>query len=143
MRILSKDRENGLIKVERQEAEPEPSGIAKAILSFLEKLPQMISAAVKPPVVNVAAPNVAPIVHVETPKAEVKVSHPPIYVNVPEIKVPQAPAINMPEGRAPVVNVEPTINLTVRRPNKWLFTFYRDEYGRMTTAECEDISDKE
>jgi hypothetical protein len=81
----------------------------------------------------------APVINV--PKPEVKVNA-PVYVQPPEIRIP-ASTVNVPEGKTPIVNIEPaTVTLQTNRPSKWKFTFNRDEYGRITTAECEDISQR-
>ena len=80
-----------------------------------------------------------PVINV--PKPEVKINS-PVYVTAPDVKIP-ATTVNVPEGKAPVVNIEPaTVTLQTNRPNKWKFTFERDEFGRMTTAWCEDVSVK-
>lgn len=79
----------------------------------------------------------APVVNV--PKPEVKINS-PVYVTAPEVKVPPT-TVNVPDGKAPIVNIEPAnVTLQTNRPNKWKFTFNRDEFGRITTAEAEDIS---
>ena len=101
--------------------------LSQAILLGFRSLPA--------PVVNVEAPVV------NVPKPEVKVNS-PVYVTAPEVKVP-AMTVNVPEGKAPVVNIEPaSVTLKTERPSKWKFTFNRDEFGRLITAECEDISKK-
>jgi len=81
----------------------------------------------------------APVVNV--PKPEIKINA-PVYVQPPEIKIP-ASTVNVPEGKTPVVNIEPaSVTLQTNRPNKWKFTHNRDEYGRITTTIAEDISGK-
>jgi hypothetical protein len=74
-----------------------------------------------------------PIVHVEAPKApEVKVNS-PVYVSPARIDIPQAPEVVIPEGKQPIVNVEPaTVNLSVSRPKAWHFKIKRNDYGQMT-----------
>lgn len=87
-------------------------------------------ASLPPPVVNVEAPVV------NIPKPEVKINS-PVYVQPPEIRIPAA-TVNVPEGKAPIVNIEPpAVTLQTSRPTKWHFTFHRDEYGRMTSADVE------
>lgn len=79
----------------------------------------------------------APVVNI--PKPEVKINS-PVYVTAPEVKVPPT-TVNVPDGKAPIVNIEPAkVTLQTNRPKKWKFTFNRDEFGRITTAEAEDIS---
>ena len=75
-----------------------------------------------------------PVVH--APQPEVKVNS-PVYVQPPEIRIP-ATTVNVPEGKAPVVNIEPAaVTLQTIRPKKWIFTFHRDEFGRVTTVDAE------
>jgi hypothetical protein len=139
-RVIPTSKVNGaLIKIERQKSSEHGAGLSgeesQLIKAILQQLPQMIASAIKTPVVHVGSPNVT----VDLPKHEQK--QPYVSVNVPEIKIPQAPAVNIPPGKAPIVHVEaPVVNLTIRRPNKWHFTFERDEYGYIISAECEDIS---
>lgn len=79
-----------------------------------------------------------PVVHVEPSivRPEVKINS-PVYVTAPEVKVPPM-TVNVPEGKVPVVNIEPaTVTLQTNRPSKWHFTFHRDEFGRMTSADVE------
>jgi hypothetical protein len=95
----------------------------KLVASLIQQLPGMIK---------------APIVHVETPKPpDVKVTS-PVYVTSPKVEVPQPPAIQMPEGKAPVVNVEPpVVHLSVSRPKAWKFTVHRNDFGQITTIDAE------
>lgn len=96
--------------------------LAQAIMAGLQSMP--------PPVINVEAPVM------NVPKPEVKINS-PVYVNPPDVKVP-ATTVNVPEGKAPVVNIEPAaVTLQTNRPNKWKFTIHRDELGRMTTIDAE------
>lgn len=147
-RALTSDRANGATKIESGYHPPVPKPqltdtrsaptddkVLKQILSVLERLPIMIGAAVKPPVVNVPAP----IVNVEAPKApEVKINQPPVYVSAPEVKMPPMPRIEAPEQKAPIVNVEPAVvHLSTRRPDKWKFTINRNEFGQITTVDAE------
>jgi hypothetical protein len=84
----------------------------------------------------------APVVHVEAPvvsvpKPEVKINA-PVYVQPPEVRVP-ATTVNVPEGKTPVVNIEPAaVTLKTERPQKWKFTFQRNEYGQLETAYAEE-----
>jgi hypothetical protein len=84
----------------------------------------------------------APVVHVEAPvvsvpKPEVKINA-PVYVQPPEVRVP-ATTVNVPEGKTPVVNIEPAaVTLKTERPQKWKFTFERNEYGQLETAYAEE-----
>jgi hypothetical protein len=113
-------------------AEPKNDEAAlRYVTDLIERLPGMIAAATR-----------APVVHVEAPKApEVKINA-PVYVQPPDVKVPPT-VVNVPEGKTPIVNIEPAaVTLKIHRPNKWKFDFKRDEYGRMISATCEDISEK-
>jgi hypothetical protein len=81
----------------------------------------------------------APVVNV--PRPEVRINA-PVYVQPPEIKIP-ASTVNVPDGKAPIVNIEPaSVTLQTNRPSKWKFTHNRDEFGRITTTIAEDISNK-
>jgi hypothetical protein len=76
----------------------------------------------------------APVVNV--PKPEVKINA-PVYVTTPEVKVPST-TVNVPEGKAPVVNIEPAaVTLQTNRPSKWTFKFNRNELGQITTVDAE------
>ena len=76
----------------------------------------------------------APVVNV--PKPEVKINS-PVYVTAPEIKVPPT-TVNIPDGKAPVVNIEPAaVTLKTERPDRWKFTFERNEFGQVTVAWAE------
>jgi hypothetical protein len=136
-RVIPSSKVNGaLIKIERQKSSERGTGLSgeesQLIKAILQQLPQMIASAIKNPVVHVGSPNVT----VDVPKHEQK--QPYVSVNVPEIKIPQAPAVNIPPGKAPIVHVEaPVVNLTIRRPNKWHFTIHRDEMGYMTDVDAE------
>ena len=143
-RALPKDQANGATKVERGYSPPavrsQPSAtdkLLREISTTLETLPVMIAAAIKPPVVNVPAP----VVNVEAAKpADVKINQAPVYVSTPEIKMPPHPTIQMPEQRAPVVNVEPPdVHLTINRPKEWIFDIKRNEYGQMMTIHAKAI----
>lgn len=139
-RVIPTSKVNGaLVKIERQKSSEHGASLSgeesQLIKAILQQLPQMIASAIKTPVVHVGSPNVT----VDVPKHEQK--QPYVSINVPEIKIPQAPAVNVPAGKAPIVHVEaPVVNLTIRRPTKWEFTHKRDEYGRLITTIAEDIS---
>lgn len=142
-RALTSDRANGATKIESGYQPPVSKAqltdtrsvtaddkLLKQILSVLERLPIMIGAAVKPPVVNVPAP----VVNIEAAKApDVKINQPPVYVNAPEVKMPPMPRIEAPEQKAPVVNVEPAVvHLSTQRPKEWVFTIHRNDFGQIT-----------
>ena len=96
--------------------------LSQAILIGFQSMPA--------PVINVEAPVM------NVPKPEVKINS-PVYVNPPDVKVP-ATTVNVPEGKAPVVNIEPAaVTLQTNRPSKWHFTINRNEYGQMTSIEAE------
>ena len=132
-RVISADQLDGAKSVERAYEPPEapkevkaPDETLRLVASLIQQLPGMIASGSK-----------APIIHVETPPApDVKVTS-PVYVTAPEVKVPAA-TVNVPEGRAPVVNVEPpTVHLSVSRPKKWKFTVHRNDFGQITTIDAE------
>lgn len=103
------------------------AGLAAAIVSGMSKA---ISQMPAPP---------APVINI--PKPEIKINS-PVYVTAPDVKVP-ATTVNVPDQKAPIVNIEPaSVTLQTNRPTKWLFDISRDEFGRMTTITCEDISPK-
>ena len=108
--------------------QPNLTALAKAMSEAITKA----MAAMPAPVVHVDAPVV------NVPKPEVKITS-PVYVTVPEIKVP-ATTVNVPDGKAPVVNIEPAaVTLQTNRPKKWKFSVSkRDEYQRIVewTAEA-------
>lgn len=96
--------------------------LSQAILMGLQNMP--------PPVINVEAPVM------NVPKPEVKINS-PVYVTAPEVRVPPT-TVNVPEGKAPVVNIEPAaVTLQTNRPNKWKFTIHRNELGQMITIDAE------
>jgi hypothetical protein len=136
-RVIPTSKVNGaLIKIERQKSSEHGAGLSgeesQLIKAILQQLPQMIASAIKTPVVHVGSPNVT----VDVPKHEQK--QPYVSVNVPEIKIPQAPAVNVPAGKAPIVHVEaPIVNLTIKRPTKWHFAITRDKMGYMTDVDAE------
>jgi hypothetical protein len=86
----------------------------------------------------------APVVHVEAPvvnvpKPEVRINS-PVYVSPPDVKVP-ATTVHVPEGKAPVVNIEPAaVTLQTNRPNEWEFEVRRNEYGQIVTIRAKAIS---
>ena len=80
----------------------------------------------------------APVVNV--PKPEVKINS-PVYVQPPEIRIP-ATTVNVPDGKAPVVNIEPaSVTLQTNRPNEWEFKIVeRNEFGQVVTIRAKAIS---
>jgi hypothetical protein len=119
---------NGYRSPSTKPVEVADRGDKKTISDILQAMPAMIAAVVKQVVANIPAP----VVNVEAPKTpEVKAAF--RSTDPPQVKVP-ATVVNVLDGKAPVVNVEPPeVHLTIRWPSKWLFTFSRDEYGRITT----------
>jgi hypothetical protein len=136
-RVVSAELLDGARRVDRAYEPPEAPSKEGAksdkslalVVALIQRLPDMIASATKAPVVNIEAQK----------PPDIKVTS-PVYVTPPEIKIPQAPAVQIPDGKAPVVNVEPPdVHLTISRPNKWKFDISRDEYGRMTTIIAEAL----
>ena len=136
-RVIDADQLDGATRVERgyEPPSPPPKPVSKGdetlklLATLIERLPQMIAAGTK-----------APVVMMEAAKApDVKITS-PVYVSPSEVNVPQAPAVNIPEGKAPIVNVEPpNVHLTIKRPDEWEFTIKRNEYGQMETIRAKAI----
>ena len=79
--------------------------------------------------------------HVDSKPPDVKVNS-PVYLNTPDVKVP-ATTVNVPQASTPAVHVDaPEVNVTIRRPQAWKFTFDRNQYGQMTTAWVEEWDGK-
>ena len=130
--------------IENRYSPPErsqPKSVAPAVSSFNpEQLMAGLSAAIVAGLGKALAQMpVPPAPVINIPKPEIKINS-PVYVQPPDIKIP-ATTVNVPDQKAPIVNIEPAnVTLQTNRPTKWKFTFHRDEFGRMDTAECEDIS---
>lgn len=103
------------------------------IMRILSAMPDMISAVVRQTIQGIPAP----VIHVDSKPPDVKVNS-PVYINPPDIKVPPT-TVNVPESQAPVVHVDPPeVNLSIKRPGAWTFTFDRNEYGQLTTIWAEE-----
>ena len=114
--------------------EPPPVPQRETSSSGNEAFAQALSQAILASFRNAVASMPPPVINV--PKPEVKINA-PVYVQPPDIKIP-ATTVNVPEGKAPVVNIEPAnVTLKTERPNKWKFTFERNELGQITVAYAE------
>ena len=99
--------------------------------AFVQSLSNAIMAGVKEAIASLPAPVIKP---------EVKINS-PVYVTTPDVKIP-ATTVNVPEGKAPVVNVEPpTVTLQTNRPNEWEFkVIERNEFGQIVVVRAKAIS---
>jgi len=51
-----------------------------------------------------------------------------------------ATTVNVPEGKSPIVNIEPAaVTLQTNRPKEWEFEIFRNEYGQMTKIKARAI----